>query len=427
MDSNPRRDDLWVYLTPRMLLLLWLGVVSGVPLALTASTLTAWLSENSVDIKTIGLFALVGIPYTFKFAFAPLMDGLSPPVLGRLFGRRRGWMIFWVSMLSLICVALSGISPAIYPLMVALFTLLLAFSSASFDISFDALRIEMLPAEEQGAGAAMAVLGYRIGMIVSSAGALYIAEYMSWSAAYMVMGAVFASGILPVFLCAIPSPQAPASEERVEVKKWLQIYFFEPFRNFMQHSGWWMILLFIVLFKLGDACLGFMTTPFLLESGYTKIQIADVVKLFGLLATIAGSLMGGWMVMRLGMVKSLWIGGILQAVANLPYAYLAMLGSTDTQALAITISIDNFCGGLSTTAFVAYISSLCNVRFSATQYALLNSLASIGRIFFTTTSGALAASLGWELFFVLTTLMGLPGLALLWMMRRLQKPVEEAR
>jgi PAT family beta-lactamase induction signal transducer AmpG len=408
-----------IYLTPRMLLLLWLGLVSGVPLALTASTLTAWLTENGIDIKTIGIFALVGIPYTFKFAFAPLMDGLSPPLLGKLFGRRRSWMLVWVALLAFFCFLISHTSPNLQPWLVAWLTLLLAFASASFDINLDALRIEMLPTEEQGAGAAMAVLGYRIGMIISSAGALYIAEYMSWSAAYATMAMVLALGIIPVLLVSNTqsNSQNSTTSERSDLEKWLRTYMVEPFINFAQTRGWWLVLLFIILFKLGDACLGFMTTPFLLEVGYTKAEIASVVKLFGLLSSIFGGLIGGWIVMRLGVLRSLYVGGILQALANLPYAYLAALNGTDTQALAITISVDNFCGGIATTAFVAYISSLCNLRFTATQYALLNSLASIGRIFFTTSSGVIAASLGWPWFFVLTTLMGLPGLVLLYVLQ----------
>lgn len=425
-----------IYFTPRMLLLLWLGIISGLPLALTASTLTAWLSENGIDIKTIGIFALVGVPYTFKFVWAPIMDGFSPPLLSTMLGRRRSWMLVWVTCMAFLCFMLAGVNPANQLALVAILTLAMAFASASFDINLDAFRIELLPAEEQGAGAAMAVLGYRLGMIISSAGALYIAQYVSWSAAYVSMATLAAIGVIPIFFSSNitsppftggrgeeltdASPLNPPASRGNNIKWWFHTYFVEPFTSFASQRGWLLILCFIILFKLGDACLGFMTTPFLLEIGYTKAQIASVVKLFGLMATILGGFAGGWLVMRMGVIKSLWLGGILQALANLPYAYLASMNATDMQALAITISIDNFCGGLGTTAFIAYISGLCNLRFTATQYALLNSLASVGRIFFTTTSGVLAASLGWQLFFILTACLGVPGVMLLYFLQRLQ-------
>lgn len=420
-----------IYLAPRMLLLAWLGLVSGLPLALTASTLTAWLADSGLSIKTIGLFALVGVPYTFKFVWAPLMDGLSPP-LGKQLGRRRAWMVWWLLALALCIFATSTMAVTdLYA--IALLTLALAFSSASFDINLDALRIDWLPAEEQGAGAAMAVLGYRIGMIVSSAGALYLAAFESWQLAYQVMAGVVLLGLVPVLLArgfvgSVGSVVAMRDEKMKDEQmaqsihpssSHLSSYFIEPFRQFTLHPGWWLILIFILLFKLGDAVLGFMTMPFLIDAaGYAKQDIALVVKIYGLLASIVGGLLGGWLVMRLGIFRSLLLGGILQSVANLPYAYLAFLPAPDLTALGATIAIDNAFGGFATTAFIAYISGLCGKQFSATQYALLNSLASVGRIFISASSGAMAAAMGWPLFFVFTAVLGLPGLLLLVVLRK---------
>ena len=446
-----------IYLTPRMLILGWLGVISGLPLALTASTLTAWLADSAVDIKTIGLFALVGIPYTFKFAWAPLMDGLSPP-LAKAIGRRRAWMVWWLLALGLSTLIISLLDPTQDLTLVALLTLALAFSSASFDINVDALRIDWLPDLEQGAGAAMAVTGYRIGMVISSAGALYLAEFYSWQIAYQIIAVVLLLGLVPTLLAQNPPPacggagggarngtdsndvtslsyKGGSAETNTSSRQyspplappqagggfttWLLTYVVDPFRQFASQPKWWLILVFIILFKLGDAVLGQMTMPFLIrEAGYAKDDIALVVKIYGTVASIVAGFIGGWAVLRFGILVCLVLGGIMQSVANLPYAYLAMLPAPDNAALAITIAVDNAFGAFATIAFVAYISSLCNKRFSATQYALLNSLASVGRIFFSATSGALAAAMGWPVFFVFTAVLGLPALFILWLLRR---------
>lgn len=445
-----------IYLTPRMLLLLWLGMISGLPLALTAGTLTAWLTETGVDIKTIGIFALVSLPYAYKFLWAPLMDGIMPPLLGKMFGKRRGWMLWCIVALSTSCVAMSLFPPEMALLPIALLAFLLAFASASFDINLDAYRIETLPEEEQGSAAAAAVFGYRIGMLISGAGALFLAGRVEWSGAYQLMALVMLSGMVPVVLFAkvkgtrlvespplappvhgvgmeensvsgvgknlFLTPTAGGGGKGGELSAWFHTYVIQPFKNFALHPGWQLILIFIILYKLGDAFLGFMTNPFLLETGYTKDQIAAVVKFAGFFATMLGSFFGGWLVMRLGVMRMLIIGGILQTLANLPYAYLALLAAPDIDALTVTIAADNFCGGMATVAFVAYISSLCNLRFTATQYALLNSFASFGRSFFTAGTGVMVESLGWPMFFITTAIIGLPAILLIYIIHRKVTP-----
>ena len=424
---RPRFAGLGIYITPRMLLIAALGIVSGLPLALTASTLTAWLADSGVTKEAIGLFALLGIPYTFKFLWAPLMDGLSPP-LGRKLGRRRAWMVWCFLALAAVVFAMSVMDVEQDLHLIALLTLILAFSASSLDINVDALRIEWMADEEQGAAAVMAVQGYRIGMVVSSAGTLYIADAASWALAYQATGVLILFGLIPALLAPNISPpplpdnvQENASETSParadKIKSWFLAYVVGPFRQFSTQQGWWLILLFILLFKLGEAILGFMTNPFLLEMGYSKSDIATVVKIYGLGATIAASFFAGWAVIRFGIFKCLIIGGILQSAANLPYAYLAMLPGPDNVALGVTIAIDNAFGSFATISVIAYISRLCDKRFSGTQYALLNSFATFGRTFLSSGSGWMATTMGWPLFFVATAIIGLPSLIVLWWLR----------
>lgn len=405
-----------LYLQPRLLIILCLGFASGLPLALTASTLTAWLTEEGLTLASIGLFAAVAIPYSLKFLWSPLIDGLRLPVLSQLLGRRRGWLLVFQLALILAILGMSQIPPASALLLLAIVSVIVAFLSASQDIVIDALRIEMLEEHEQGAGAAMSVFGYRMGMIFSTAGALYLAAVYGWHITYICMALGLLVGVVATLLAREPSVEMRTQSED-NAKKWLITYVAQPFHEFVQRPHWWLILLFILLFKLGEAMLGFMTMPFLLQLGFTKIEIATLVKLVGIAATIVGGFIGGYLVHRIGILRTLWIGACIQAVTNLLYLWLTYTG-TDSQALAITIAIDSFSGGVGTTAFVAYLSALCNRRFTATQYALLNSFASVGRSFLTAPSGFMAEAMGWPLFFITTTLLALPALWLLWILQK---------
>ena len=426
-----------VYADRRVLALIVFGFSSGLPLALTFGTLSLWLAEVGVSKTTIGLFALMGAPYTFKFLWAPLVDKMPIPFLTRRLGRRRGWAIVTQLALVVTIAGLGATKPAAHPGITAVFALMVAFWSATQDIVIDAYRVEILEERQFGAGAATIVLGYRIGMLVSGAGALYLATYVGWSVAYALMAALMSAGIVAV-LCN-PEPKAQKTQDSLQPERrlaphldaeghpwgkkaqalaWVHGAVISPFAEFVSRRGWLVILLFILLYKLGDALAGVMGNPFYLELGFTKIQIASITKAFGLAATIIGGVIGGIIVNRVGILGSLFVCGVLQMLSNLMFAVLAMVGN-DAAMLSLTIAIENLSGGMATAAFVAYLSSLCNVAYTATQYALLTSFMAFGRALLSSSGGWLADHMGWISFFILTTAAALPGLALLvWITRR---------
>lgn len=400
-----------VYCKPRLLIVLLLGFVSGLPLALTGSTLAAWLSEAGVSKISIGLFAAVATPYTLKFLWSPWMDALPFPLFSRLLGRRRGWLL-GVEILLMISIALLGIAdPAINPYMTALAALLVAFFSASQDIVIDAYRVEILAPEEQGLGAAMVQYGYRFGMLASGAGALALADHVSWTMTYMIMGCLLLVGVLTVLFS--PEPNIAEREGATKDPRWFYNTIIAPFADFMTHSHWLLILCFILLYKLGDAFLGVMTNPFLLEIGFSKTDIAQVVKLYGLVATLVGVFLGGVMSYRFGNVKTLMICGIGHALTNLMFLVQARVGA-DMHILSLGIFMENLSGGMTASAFVAFLSSLTHARYTATQYALLSSLAAMARTWLTTSAGWTAEQFGWESFFIISVLLAVPGLLILW-------------
>jgi PAT family beta-lactamase induction signal transducer AmpG len=433
-----------VYRDPRVVAVGFLGFSSGLPLALTFGTLTLWLAEVGIDKTTIGLFALAGTPYTLKFLWAPLVDRVPLPWLTRRFGRRRGWMLATQGALMASIVLLGGSDPLAAPTATALLALLVAFCSATQDIAIDAYRVEILDEHRYGAGAATVVLGYRIGMLVSGAGALYAASYSDWSTAYAIMAALMAVGMVTVLLNPEPavadSPEARAQGERVarflasrpdlrgrlgRALAWLHSAVIAPFAEFLARPGWLLVLAFILLYKFGDALAGVMGNPFYVELGFSKIEIANVTKAFGLGATIAGGFVGGLLVSRLGILRSLWICGLLQMASNLMFVVQALVGY-DLAVLTLTIGLENLAGGMGTAAFVAYLSSLCNLAYTATQYALLSSLAAFGRTLLSSSGGWLADQVDWVSFFLLTTLAALPGLVLLWWLGRRYAPPARA-
>jgi PAT family beta-lactamase induction signal transducer AmpG len=415
-------EALAVYRDKRVLAILLLGFSSGLPLLLTLSTLSAWLATEGVSRTSIGLFALVGLPYSFKFVWSPLIDGLPLPLLGRL-GQRRGWAILIQLLLMASVVALGSLTPKAQPLAAAGVALLVAFLSASQDIVIDAYRVEILGPEQQGAGATMIQTGYRIGLLVAGAGALFIADRFGWHAAYYVMAALVTVGIATIL--ANPEPKAPrhgrakkSAAELGALATWLGDHVIAPFADFMRRPAWLTILAFILLYKLGDAVAGIMANPLYINLGFTLSQIASVSKVFGFGATLVGAFLGGLIVTRAGIFPSLLVCGILQSLANLMYALQAMAGH-DLGMLAVTIAVENVTGGMGSAALVAYLSGLCSPGFAATQYALLSSLAVVGRTLISSTSGWLADHMSWPSFFVLSTFFGLPGiLLLLWLMQR---------
>jgi len=421
------------YFHPRLIIVLLLGFASGLPLALTASTLSAWLMEAGVDKTSIGLFAAVATPYALKFLWAPFMDAAPFPLLSKLFGRRRGWILATQIALTLSIVALGFANPEINPWMTALMALLVAFCSASQDIVIDAYRVEILKPEQQGLGAAMVQYGYRFGMLASGAGALALADHVSWLATYMIMAVMIGIGMITILLSPEPevssslqSGPRPSPGQRIakhpqsgDAKRfcWLRDTIIAPFKDFTTNRHWVHILLFIMLYKLGDAFLGIMTNPFLLEIGFTKTEIAAVVKVYGLVATLIGVFLGGVLTYRWGTVKTLMVCGIGHALTNLMFLVQAQVGN-DIHVLALGIFLENLSGGMTASAFVAFISGLTHARYTATQYALLSSLAVMGRTWLSASAGWTAETFGWEMFFIISVALAAPGLLILWWIRK---------
>ncbi len=434
--NGERRKALAVYLDRRVLSLLFLGFSSGLPLSLTGATLAARLEQAGVSLTEIGLFGLVGIAYSLKFLWSPLVDRMPLPVLTARFGRRRSWMLLSQCALMLAIAGLAPVDPAAPDGLArtVFWAAIVAFASATQDIVIDAYRTEILEQSQLGAGAANLVFGYRIAMLVSGGGALILAAYGGWTLAYAVMAAVMLVGIATVLLNPEPRVRATRESERLEAAAarrfagapaalrgaavWLQGAVVSPFVEFMTRPGWALVLLFIVLYKYGDALLGFMATPFYLRMGFSLAEVGVISKGWGLAMTLLGAGLGGWMVARFGIMRSLLFCGVLQALSNLVFALQAWVGYS-LPMLVVTIGVENLTGGMGTTAFVAYMSSLCNVAYTATQYALLSSLMATARTALAAGGGWLADQTGWVLFFLLTTTAALPGLLLLvWMMRR---------
>jgi len=412
------RETLAVYLDRRMLVVLLMGLSSGLPLLLTASTLSYWLAKTGVDKTTIGLFALTGMPYTFKFLWAPVVDQARIPLLTRFFGRRRAWALATQAALILAILGMGTTDPAANAWWTAAAAFAVAFFSATQDIVIDAYRIEILTADEQGAGAAATQVGYRIGLIVAGAGALALSDFLDWPTVFVILAGVVGLCMIVVLLAPEPTPPAGWVEgARKPLETRLRQAVIDPFWEFMRRRGWYVILAFVFFYKFGDAIGGVMANPFYVELGFTGLEVAGVSKVFGVIMTLAGVAVGGLMVARYGMFVSLLVGGVLQAAANLLYAVLAGVGH-DIAWLAVVIGADNFAGGIGSAAFVAYLSSLCNLAFTGTQYALLTSFMAAGRTVLSSGAGWLATVLGWPAFFVATTFLAVPGLLLLfWLMR----------
>ncbi len=414
-------DSARVYLEPRVLVVLCLGFASGLPLLLTLSTLTFWLAEAKVDKAAIGLFALVGLPYTWKFLWAPVIDRVPLPLFSRLLGRRRGWLLFVQLLLAMAMVALGATDPQLDLGRMAILAALVAFLSASQDIVIDAYRVELLGEREQGAGAAAVVIGYRVAMLLAGAGTLFIAQFAGWFWAYAAMAGCLVVGMVTVLVAPEPAvPPGALTPSGRGVGPWLKEAVVEPFADFLRRNGLGtavLILLFVMLYKLGDALLGTMTNPFYVETGFSKPEVATIVKVYGLVATLLGGFLGGMVVNRRGIVPALWICGLIQMASNLIFVLQAWVGH-DLTMLAVTISVENLAGGMGTAAFVAYLSSLCNVSYTATQYALLSSFMAQARTTLSAGSGFLAESMSWIGFFLLTTAAAIPGLLLLLLLQR---------
>ena len=388
-------------LSGRMLVALLMGFSSGLPLLLTGSVLQAWMTKEGVDLGTIGLFALVGLPYTLKFLWAPLVDRFSLPLLGR----RRGWLLLIQVLLMASIAGLGWMHPAQNPLTLAVAAWLVTFFSSSQDIVIDAYRREALADRELGLGASLYVNGYRIGMLLASGGGLIMADFMPFSVVYQIM----AVGMLVGILTTVFAPE-PKVAEGVPVT--LRDAVIHPFVDYFKRQHALLVLLFILLYKVGDTMASHMSTPFYLDIGFSMTEIGAVVKLFGFWATIIGSILGGILILRVGIYRALWGFGILQALSTAGFALLASIGYS-LPVLAGVIAFENLSAGMGTAAFVAFMASITNRKFTATQYALLSSLMGIPRVIVAAPTGYFAEWLGWFGFFTLCALIAIPGLLLL--------------
>lgn len=412
-----------VYGDRRMLVILLMGFSSGLPLLLGFSTLSYWLSKEGVSLTAIGGLLAASAPYSFKFLWAPFLDHGRLPFFTPLFGRRRGWMLA-IQLLLAVAIAAMGLGdPRESIAYIAIMAFVVAFLSASQDVVIDAYRIEILNEHEQGAGAAMTQAGYRFGLLVAGAGAIALADFIPWLWIYCLMALLVGIGMIAALIAPEPdSPDSPDSIERSRdtsagLGETLHHAVIEPLTDLLGRRGIVWILLFVLLYKYGDALAGAMANPFYHQIGFSGVEIASVTKVFGVAATLLGVFAGGALVVKLGVWWSLLAGGVLQAITNLLFALLAAAGN-DLTLLAVAVGADNFAGGLGSAAFVAYLSGLCNLSFTGTQYALLTSLMAFGRTLFATASGPLAEQFGWVVFFMSTTAIAVPGLILLLWLRR---------
>ena len=387
----------------------FLGISSGLPLALIISTLKVFLVDTNIDIKTIGLFSLIALPYSLKFLWSPILDSVSLPFLTNKLSKRRSWIIV-NQFLLIVSIAALGLFAKSNILNIAIISILIAIFSATQDMAIDAYRIETIKAENQGIATSFYVYGYRIGMLISGAFALVLSQKVAWDVVYYIIASMMLIGIVATLLAK--EDLVMQSSSSYNFISWVKISIVSPLADFLQQQNWYLILPFVILFKLCDAFAGSLTLPFLIDIGFSKIEIASIVKTFGLFATLAGAFLGGILVKKIGLKKSLWLAIIMQAVSNLAFCYQVQIGH-NVATLYLVIFIENFSGGVGDVVFVAYLSSLCNIKFAATQYAILVSLASMARSLLSSSAGAFVASFGWMNFFFFSATLSSPAIILL--------------
>ena len=409
------------FLHPRVAAMFFLGFSAGLPYPLVISTLTAWLADVGVNRGTVGMLAWVGLAYTLKILWAPLVDSARLPLLHRLLGRRRSWML--LAQLGVIggLLLLAGTDPGTNIFPVAVFALLAAFSSATQDIAMDAWRIEAVEIERQAAMAASYLYGYRVALLISTAGALYLAEYYSWSVSYLAMAACMGVGVVTVLFVAEPARRSTVRAFS-GLTGWLRTTYVEPLADIIQRYGRYAlaILALVGLFRISDYLMGPMSMPFYLDMGFTKVEIANIAKIYGTAATLAGTMAGGLLVGRFGLRAPLILSAVLLAVTNLGFAAVAASGESNLWLLGGVITGDNLAMGISGTVFIAYLSNLTSRNYTATQYALLTSLMALPGKILSGGSGFLSLEVGWVNFYVLICLAGVPAILLAIYVTRLK-------
>jgi MFS transporter, PAT family, beta-lactamase induction signal transducer AmpG len=429
-DKPTWAQTLKVYLEPASLRMLSLGFSAGLPLLLVFGTLSFWLREAGVDRSTIGFLSWVGLAYGFKWVWSPLVDRMPIPLLTRWMGRRRSWLLLAQALImgGLVCMALTDPKLALAPMVWC--AIAVAFGSATQDIALDAFRIESADVQRQGALSATYQTGYRLAMIWAGAGALWIAaraeavgaaayQHAGWQTAYLVMAASMLPGVLTVLFSTEPTPRTLAAPKNAAA--WLQGALVEPFAEFLRRYRWQagLILALIATYRISDVVMGIMANPFYVDMGYTKDEVATVTKIYGVLMTLVGAFIGGAMALRMGVMRVLMLGALLSAASNLLFSWLAGQGH-DVGKLVFVISADNLAGGIASSAFIAYLSSLTNVNYSATQYALFSSMMLLLPKLVAGYSGVYVDHFGYAHFFTATALLGVPVLALVYLASRIR-------
>lgn len=401
---------LGIYYSKKIFLIFLMGIASGIPLYMVLSTLFIWLTRENVDIATVGLFALTQIPWSLKFIWAPLVDTYRIPVITDYLGHRKSWLFITQILLIISLIFLGFSNPKENLFLTAFFALLTAFFSANQDIIVDAFRIEILEDELQGAGAAVTQFGYRFGGIMAGAGSLYLKSILSWPEVFITIAfIIFCLMVMSIFVIKVKSDYIKKPQNNL----------LAPFKEFISRNSikhLMLILFFIFFFKFGDVVAGIMANPFYVKIGFSNIDIANASKIFGVIMTLLGVFCGGYLVKKIGLINSLIASGFFQVISNLLYVLLNNVGP-EFNFLLITVAGENFSGGLGSAAFVAYLSVLCKKEYSGTQYALLSSIMGLARTFLSSPSGFIVESIGWGYFFLISTVLGLPGLVILFWMR----------
>lgn len=411
-----------IYKNPKVVSMLFLGFSAGLPFLLIFSTLSAWLRTEEVDRAAIGFFSWIGITYSIKVLWAPIVDRVSLPFLTRRLGRRRGWMFLAMCGVASGLMGMAGTEPSTDLLFIALFALLVAFSSATQDIAIDAYRIEVVAKEYQGAMAATYQLGYRMALLVAGGGALLLADSVSWSLTYFFLSSLTVVGIATVLIIDEPQMSKSFTTPLGGVRRWLSVAVMDPFVDFFSRNGRYaiLILLFIGLFRISDILMGVMANPFYIDLGFSLSEIGLIIKGYGTVATIVGAFLGGLVVAKYGIMKPLLVGAVLLAFTNILFSILALIGP-DRTMLIVTITLDNLSAGLAGTVFIAYLSSLTNVAYTATQYALFSSLMTLPGKFLGGFTGIVVNATGYFEFFIYAALAGIPAIVLVVILMRSEK------
>lgn len=396
-----------------MLVIAILGYGSGIPFTLIFITYTFKLAEDGINLRNIGLFGLAGLPFTVKFIWSPLVDGLKIPIL-KAFGQRRSWLLLSQIFLAGSIAYFGMLDPTKDMMQLVYLAIVISFISATYDIAYDAMRVELLSDDRQGAGAGVAITGYRIGMLASGGISLILADIFSWQSSFLIISGTILATIFVTFWSREPIKEEETIST-VHMLEWMKAFLVNPFVKFMsEHRNWFFIICFAVMYKIGDALLGKMVNPFYEQMGFTKTEVAEITKFFGFAMTIMGGMIGGWAVYKFGVIRCLLVFGILQSVSNFSYVWQAEVGH-DVLVLTVVIALENITGAMGTSAFVGYLAALCNKRYTATQYALLTSFSSLGRWFTNAPSGYLldpvhGLGLSWAEFFTVTVLLSIPGI-----------------